>query len=193
MKKLITILLLSLSLLSLSACNTKKDAATTKSKETTVSTTVKKKAKKKKESSAKTTKTKQPSSSQTVQTPETPPAEQPIQNQQQVQTPEGAYVDPNQSNQTPQTPAFEQPAQNVDAPATNNWMTPDQRNDLIMGGKFDPAFVDSLSQSDYQLAADRAQQRLEETGYGDVTLVWHEIYKMYPESTTLFNNNTPTE
>ncbi|GCF93083.1 hypothetical protein NRIC_09740 [Enterococcus florum] len=189
MKKLMTILLLSLSLLSLSACNTKKDASTTKSKETTVSTTIKKK----KESSTKAAESKQSSSSQSIQTPETSPTEQPSQNQQQVQTPEAAYVDPNQSNQTPQTPAVEQPAQNAETPVVNNWMTPDQRNDMIMGGKFDPAFVDSLSQSDYQIAADRAQQRLEESGYGDVTLVWHEIYKMYPESTTLFDNNTPTE
>lgn len=67
-------------------------------------------------------------------------------------------------------------------------MTPERRAELIEGGKFDPTFVDNLSQANYQLAADRAQQRLEETGYGDVSLIWYELYKMNPESTTLFDN-----
>jgi cytoskeletal protein RodZ len=175
MKKKIMVLLLLLSFISLSACNNKKETADSKPKEITVS----KAAKKKKVSSTKTTETTQSSSAQTTQTPQA--------SQSNQATPEANYVAPNQSSQTPQAPAVEQPAQNQPA-ATTDWMTPERRAELIEGGKFDPTFVDNLSQADYQLAADRAQQRLEETGYGDVSLIWYELYKMNPESTTLFDN-----
>lgn len=171
MKKKVTVLLLLLSLISLAACNNKKETANSKPKETTVS----KAAKKKKASSTKTTETTQSSSAQTTQTP------------QASQSNQANYVAPNQSNQTPQAPAVEQPTQNQPA-ATTDWMTPERRAELIEGGKFDPTYVDNLTQAEYQLAADRAQQRLEETGYGDVSLIWYELYKMNPESTTLFDN-----
>ena len=178
MKKKIMVLLLLFSFISLSACNTKKEAADSKPKETTVS----KAAKKKKASSSKTAETTQSSSAQTTQTPQEPQASQ---NNQAA--PEANYVAPNQTDQTPQTPAVEQPVQNQPA-ATTDWMTPERRAELIEGGKFDPTYVDNLTQAEYQLAADRAQQRLEETGYGDVSLIWYELYKMNPESTTLFDN-----
>lgn len=112
MKKVYTILFLSLSLLTLSACNNKEDAADTKPKETTISKKSKEKAEKKKESTAKTSETSVASSAQIVQTPEEAPVEQPSQNNQQARVPEDNTIAPSQPNQTQQIPNAEQPSQN---------------------------------------------------------------------------------
>lgn len=191
MKKMYTFLFLSLSLLTLSACN-RNNSTDTKTKEPAVSTSSKKKSEAKKEYTSKSSKATSSSSSQTAQTSETSQVEQPAQNNQQVQTPEANSTIPNQTNQTPQTPIVEQPAQeaantNEQTQAANNWMSPEQRDNYINAGQFDPNYLDNLSQADYQLAVDRAQQRLEETGFGDVSLIWYELYKMNPESTTLYD------
>ena len=179
MKKRYTLLFLSLALLTLSACNRNNSKDDTKTKEPTVSTSTQKKSDKKKESITKSSETSQSSSSQT---------EPPAQNNQQVQTPETTTTAP---AQTPQAPVVEQPNQesattNQQAQTTNNWMSPELKANYIEAGKFDPSFIENLSQADYQIAVDRAQQRLEETGFGDVSNIWYELYKMYPESTTLF-------
>ena len=178
MKKRYTLLFLSLALLTLSACNRNNSKDDTKTKEPTVSTSTQKKSDKKKESTTKSSETSQSSSSQT---------EPPAQNNQQVQTPETTTPAPDQT----QTPVVEQPNQeaattNQQAQTTNNWMSPELKANYIEAGKFDPNFIENLSQTDYQIAVDRAQQRLEETGFGDVSNIWYELYKMYPESTTLF-------
>lgn len=191
MKKRYILLFLSLALLTLTACN-RNNSANSKPKESAVSTKSEKKADKKKTSTAKSSEISQASSSQPAQTQEPAQVEQPAQNTLQIQDPGANTTVPNQANQAPQVPVVEQPVQqpapaNEQTPAVNNWMSPEQRANYIEAGQFDPNFIDHLSQADYQLAVDRAQQRLEETGYGDVSLIWYELYKMNPESTTLFD------
>lgn len=191
MKKRYILLFLSLALLTLTACN-RDNSANSTPKESAVSTKSEKKADKKKTSTAKSSEISQASSSQPAQTQEPAQVEQPAQNTLQIQDPGANTTVPNQANQAPQVPVVEQPVQqpapaNEQTPAVNNWMSPEQRANYIEAGQFDPNFIDHLSQADYQLAVDRAQQRLEETGYGDVSLIWYELYKMNPESTTLFD------
>ena len=52
--------------------------------------------------------------------------------------------------------------------------------------EFDKKIVDKIPNKDIDLANTRAQKRLEETGFGDIGLVFDELGKLYPGASTLY-------
>lgn len=62
----------------------------------------------------------------------------------------------------------------------------DFRKQLVEIYGFDQNVVDNIPDSDIDLAFERADQRLKETGFGDIGLVCQELAKMYPGSSTLY-------
>lgn len=159
MQKLVSATLALLLLFLLSACSPQKKATDEKTLETSTSTT--------------TTafSTRQTTSNHSAETSISSVA--PTDTQEEP-TPEYSTAQPEQ------TPAPE--------PTPDTGLTAEEKNSLIQMDKFDPTFVENLSRADYQIAVDRAQKRLEETGFGDVANIWYELWKMYPNSTTLFDN-----
>ena len=57
---------------------------------------------------------------------------------------------------------------------------------LVNAYGFSQESVDQMSNYDLDLAYTRAQQRLEETGFGDIGLIINEIAKMYPDSSDMY-------
>ncbi len=60
------------------------------------------------------------------------------------------------------------------------------RGALVNAYGFSQESVDQMSNYDLDLAYTRAQQRLEETGFGDIGLIINEIAKMYPGSSDMY-------
>ena len=52
--------------------------------------------------------------------------------------------------------------------------------------EFDKEVVDTIPNKDIDLAYTRAQKRLEETGFGDIGLLFDELGKLYPGSSTMY-------
>lgn len=52
--------------------------------------------------------------------------------------------------------------------------------------EFDKKVVDKMPNKDIDLAYTRAQKRLEETGFGDIGLIFNEIGKLYPGASTMY-------
>lgn len=52
--------------------------------------------------------------------------------------------------------------------------------------EFDKEIVDKMPNKDIDLAYTRAQKRLEETGFGDIGLIFDEIGKLYPGASTMY-------
>ncbi len=57
---------------------------------------------------------------------------------------------------------------------------------LVNHYEFDKKIVDKIPNKDIDLAYTRAQKRLEETGFGDIGLVFDELGKLYPGASTLY-------
>ena len=57
---------------------------------------------------------------------------------------------------------------------------------LVNHYEFDKDVVDKMPNKDIDLAYTRAQKRLEETGFGDIGLVFDELGKLYPGASTLY-------
>jgi hypothetical protein len=60
------------------------------------------------------------------------------------------------------------------------------RQDLIDHYEFDPDVVERITNQDIDVANYRAQKRLQETGYGDIGLVYEELGKMFPGASTMY-------
>ena len=57
---------------------------------------------------------------------------------------------------------------------------------LVNHYEFDKDIVDKIPNKDIDLAYTRAQKRLEETGFGDIGLVFDELGKLYPGASTMY-------
>ncbi|MCW6701966.1 hypothetical protein NH288_07685 [Anaerococcus sp. NML200537] len=57
---------------------------------------------------------------------------------------------------------------------------------LVNHYEFDKKIVDEIPNKDIDLAFTRAQKRLEETGFGDIGLVFDELGKLYPGASTMY-------
>ncbi len=57
---------------------------------------------------------------------------------------------------------------------------------MVKHYEFDKKIVEKIPNKDIDLAYTRAQKRLEETGFGDIGLVFDELGKLYPGSSTLY-------
>lgn len=57
---------------------------------------------------------------------------------------------------------------------------------MINHYEFDKEIVDKIPNKDIDLAYTRAQKRLEETGFGDIGLVFDELGKLYPGASTMY-------
>lgn len=57
---------------------------------------------------------------------------------------------------------------------------------MINHYEFDKKVVDKMPNKDIDLAYTRAQKRLEETGFGDIGLIFDEIGKLYPGASTMY-------
>ena len=57
---------------------------------------------------------------------------------------------------------------------------------LVNHYEFDKKIVDEIPNKDIDLAYTRAQKRLEETGFGDIGLVFDELGKLYPGASTMY-------
>lgn len=57
---------------------------------------------------------------------------------------------------------------------------------LVNHYEFDKEVVDKMPNKDIDLAYTRAQKRLEETGFGDIGLVFDELGKLYPGASTMY-------
>lgn len=55
--------------------------------------------------------------------------------------------------------------------------------------EFNPDVVENITNEDIDIASERAQKRLEETGYGDIGLIFDELGKMYPGSSSMYPGN----
>ncbi|MFV1005206.1 hypothetical protein, partial [Klebsiella pneumoniae] len=60
------------------------------------------------------------------------------------------------------------------------------KRSLVELYEFDPDVVAQMTNEDIDLAANRGQKILEETGYGDIGLIINELAKMYPGSSTMY-------
>lgn len=63
------------------------------------------------------------------------------------------------------------------------------KKDMIDHYEFDPAVVEKITNKDIDIATERAQKRLEETGFGDIGLIYDELGKMYPGASTMYPGN----
>lgn len=61
---------------------------------------------------------------------------------------------------------------------------------LVQYYEFSPSSVNQMSNEDIDLAYTRAMNRLEETGFGDIGLIFEELGKMYPGSSTMYPGDT---
>ena len=57
---------------------------------------------------------------------------------------------------------------------------------MVKHYEFDKKIVEKIPNKDIDLAYTRAQKRLEETGFGDIGLVFDELGKLYPGASTLY-------
>ena len=60
------------------------------------------------------------------------------------------------------------------------------RDAMVKHYEFDKKIVEKIPNKDIDLAYTRAQKRLEETGFGDIGLVFDELGKLYPGASTLY-------
>lgn len=60
------------------------------------------------------------------------------------------------------------------------------RRDLVQNYQFNPEVAETITNDDIDLAYHRAQKRLEETGFGDIGLVFEELGKMYPGASDMY-------
>lgn len=63
------------------------------------------------------------------------------------------------------------------------------RKDMVEHYEFNPDVVKNITNDDIDIASERAQKRLEETGFGDIGLIFDELGKMYPGSSTIYPGN----
>ena len=57
---------------------------------------------------------------------------------------------------------------------------------LVQYYEFSPASVNQMTNEDIDRAYTRAMDRLEETGFGDIGLIYEELGKMYPGASTMY-------
>lgn len=57
---------------------------------------------------------------------------------------------------------------------------------LVQYYEFSPASVNQMTNEDIDIAYTRAMNRLEETGFGDIGLIFQELGKMYPGASTMY-------
>ena len=60
---------------------------------------------------------------------------------------------------------------------------------LVQYYEFSPSSVNQMTNEDIDIAYTRAAQRLEETGFGDIGLIFEELGKMYPGASTMYPGN----
>lgn len=63
------------------------------------------------------------------------------------------------------------------------------KQDIINNYGFDPEVVKNIPNKDIDIANARANKRLEETGFGDIGLVYQELGKMYPGASDIYPGN----
>lgn len=63
------------------------------------------------------------------------------------------------------------------------------KKDMVDHYGFDPDVVANIPNKDIDLANAKAQKRLEETGFGDIGLVYNELGKMYPGASSMYPGN----
>lgn len=57
---------------------------------------------------------------------------------------------------------------------------------LVQYYEFSPSIVNQITNEDIDIAYTRAMDRLEETGFGDIGLIFDELGKMYPGASTMY-------
>ncbi len=60
------------------------------------------------------------------------------------------------------------------------------KSSLVQYYEFSPSSVNQMTNEDIDIAYTRALKRLDETGYGDIGLIFEELGKMYPGSSTMY-------
>lgn len=60
------------------------------------------------------------------------------------------------------------------------------KTSLVQYYEFSPASVNQMTNDDIDIAYTRAMARLEETGFGDIGLIFEELGKMYPGASTMY-------
>lgn len=60
------------------------------------------------------------------------------------------------------------------------------KTSLVQYYEFSPASVNQVTNDDIDIAYTRAMARLEETGFGDIGLIFEELGKMYPGASTMY-------
>lgn len=63
------------------------------------------------------------------------------------------------------------------------------RDDMVKYYGFKEDVVKKITNEDIDLATERANARLKETGFGDIGLIYDELGKMYPGSSTMYPGN----
>lgn len=72
------------------------------------------------------------------------------------------------------------------------WKMPkDMRNSLINEGHFSEEFVDKLSQKDFETALEKANEKLNTSGVGDISRLFYELDQMFPGNLTEKNESIP--
>ena len=64
------------------------------------------------------------------------------------------------------------------------------KSSLVQYYEFSPSSVNQMTNEDIDIAYTRALKRLDETGYGDIGLIFEELGKMYPGSSTMYPGDT---
>ena len=57
---------------------------------------------------------------------------------------------------------------------------------MVQYYEFSPSVVNQMTNEDIDKAYTRAMDRLEETGFGDIGLIFDELGKMYPGASTMY-------
>lgn len=63
---------------------------------------------------------------------------------------------------------------------------------LVQYYEFSPSSVNQMTNEDIDIAYTRAMNRLEETGFGDIGLIFEELGKMYPGASDMYPGNEGT-
>lgn len=64
------------------------------------------------------------------------------------------------------------------------------KSSLVQYYEFSPSSVNQMTNEDIDIAYTRALKRLDETGYGDIGVIFEELGKMYPGSSTMYPGDT---
>lgn len=103
-----------------------------------------------------------------------------IQDRDRISSPEATNSEESKKTEIyPQKETNTSESENKD---NSNWKIPDEMREQLISVGFEANFIDGLTQDQYETAVERSNQKIKETGYGDVGALFYELDEMFPGS-----------